>query len=81
MDKLGEGGKRVNTIKNWTRYWDTIQHLRHQFYLTPGPPATAAVPRKMPVLELKEEKKLKPMVIQDIQHIISYTVYHTVESG
>ena len=42
MDKLGERGKRVNTTKNWTRYWDIVQHLHHQFYLTPGPPATAA---------------------------------------
>ena len=71
MDKLGEAGKRVNSTK---KYWDTVQHLLQHFCLILGPPATAAVPLKMPVPELRE-KRVKQMVIFKTYNIV-YLIYH-----
>ena len=67
MGKLEEGGKYANFIKNWTVSWVIGQHQCQQFYWTLEPPAIAVVPQKTlkdPIIVLKEEKRLKQMVIK-----------------
>ena len=62
-----ENWKREESIQILYRTWVISQHQCQQFYWTLGPPALVVVPQKTlknPVIVLKEEKRLKQMVIK-----------------